>query len=93
MFIALHQLGILTALSCADSPLPTLYAISAMGTKICIYAKPRDGRLAPRRIPSDSEELLDVAPKERWNYDILEADGIEKFKAIVEEIKQGCAAL
>ena len=93
MFIALHQFGIPTALSCADSPLPTPYTISAMGTKICIYTKPRDGRVAPRRIPSDPEDLVDVTPKECWNYDILKEEGIEKFKAIVEEIKQGSAAL
>jgi len=36
---------------------------------------------------------VDVAPRERWNYDILKEDGVQRFQAVVEEIKQGCAAL
>ena len=76
-----------------DCPLPILYAISAMGAKLCFYSQPRNGQLTPRRILSDSEVTVDVAPRERWNYDILKEDGVQRFQAVVEEIKQGCAAL
>ena len=38
-----------------DCPLPILYAVSAMGTKLCFYSHSRNGRLTPRRIPSGPE--------------------------------------
>lgn len=34
-----------------------------------------------------------MAPQERWDCDILKEDGEKKFKSMVEEIKQACAAL
>ncbi|KAI8995688.1 hypothetical protein BD414DRAFT_249661 [Trametes punicea] len=76
-----------------NCPLPTLHAVSAMGTKLCFYKQPRNGRVSPRRIPSDPEMMVDVAPRERWDCDILEEDGVQRFQAVVEEIKQGCSAL
>ena len=64
-----------------------------MGTKLCFYTgKTCDGQLA-HRIPSDPEFAVDIAPRERWNYDILEEEGVQKLRAIVEEIKGGCAKL
>ena len=93
MLIASYPFGMPIVLGYVDCPLPTLYAVSAMGTKICFYSKPRDGLLTPRRIPPDPDLILDVAPIERWAYDILEEDGIQKFQAVVEEVKQGCATL
>ena len=37
--------------------------------------------------------MVDIAPRERWNYDVLEEEGVQKLQAIVEEIKGGCATL
>lgn len=91
--IVFHPFEILTALGYTDCPLPTLYAVSAMGTKLCFYSKLRDGTVTPTYIPSDPRLLLDVAPKDRWDYDILEEDGAQRFQAVIEEIKQGCASL
>jgi hypothetical protein len=34
-----------------------------------------------------------TAPKERWDCDVLEEEGENRFKTMVEEIKQACAAL
>ncbi|KAF8269231.1 hypothetical protein EI94DRAFT_1725584 [Lactarius quietus] len=34
-----------------------------------------------------------MAPQERGSRDILEEEGEKKFKSMVEEIKQACAAL
>jgi len=93
MLIASHSVGVLTILGHTDCPLPTFYAVSAMGTKLCFYSKPRDGRLTPHRIPPDPDLMLEVVPNERWDYDILEEDGVQRFRAIVEEIKRGCATL
>ncbi|KAI6118732.1 hypothetical protein EDD16DRAFT_1831821 [Pisolithus croceorrhizus] len=76
-----------------DCPLPTLHAVSAMGTKLCFYSQPQDGLLTPRFILPDLELLVDVAPKARWDCDILEDDGAQRLQAVVEEIKQGCANL
>ena len=76
-----------------DCPLLTLYAVGATGTKLCLYSKPRDRPLIPRRILLDPDLILDAASTERWDYDILEEDEVQKFQAVVEEAKQGCATL
>jgi hypothetical protein len=33
------------------------------------------------------------APPERWDCDILEEEGEKRFKSVIDEIKQACAAL
>ena len=93
MLIALYPPRMLTVLDYIDCPLPTLYAVSAMGTRLCFYSKPRNGRLTPHRIPLDPDLMLDIAPRERWDCDILEEGGVQRLQAVVEEIKQGCSAL
>lgn len=75
-----------------DCPIPTLYAASAMGTKLCFFRKDRDGLVTPPFICSDTAAEVDVAPKERWDCDILEDDGAQRLQAVVEEIKQTCAS-
>ena len=35
----------------------------------------------------------DTAPLERWNYDILTADGGARFCVVVNEIIEGCNGL
>lgn len=37
--------------------------------------------------------MNDTAPLSRWAYDILESEGEEHFRQLVEEIKIECAAL
>ena len=73
----------------ASVTLPSkLIGISAMGTRFAVYEyTPQNRRLIPSRIMPHPDFINDTAPKERWNYDILEADGEAKFKAIVAEIK------
>ncbi|KAI5990345.1 hypothetical protein EDC04DRAFT_2815087 [Pisolithus marmoratus] len=75
-----------------DCPIPTFYAASAMGTKLCFYSKDRNGLVTPPFICSDHNALVDVAPKERWDCDILEDDGAQRLQAVVEKIKRGCAS-
>jgi hypothetical protein len=77
----------------ADCPIPTLHAISAMGTVLRFYSvdtRLPNARVIPPSIPCDSD---DRAPKETWNLDVLTVPGEQKLCAIVEEIKQACAAL
>ena len=68
--------------------IPRLYGVSAMGTRLSIYEYTKaTNTLFPPAITFDRNALNDVAPKERWNYDLLDADGEEKFKAMVADIK------
>ena len=39
------------------------------------------------------EGVMDLAPQEYWDCDILEEEGEKRFKSMIEEIKRGCAAL
>ena len=34
-----------------------------------------------------------MTPQERWDCDVLEEEGEKRFKSMVEDIKQACAAL
>ena len=60
-----------------------------MGTQFCFYNQP----IVPLRIPAHSELETDTAPEPRWDCNILEAEGEQRFKRVVDEIKQGCAVL
>ncbi|KAF9503564.1 hypothetical protein BS47DRAFT_789130 [Hydnum rufescens UP504] len=76
------------------APLPVLYGISAMGTKLCFYElekAPR--RLTPQRIPRDREFTNDVAPQERWDCDVLEANGEQRLRALATQITEACERL
>jgi hypothetical protein len=55
----------------------------------------RDQPIEPRPIPVRPELRFDTdtTPQERWDCDILEDEGEMRFKSVVEEIKQACAAL
>ena len=64
-----------------------------MGTRLCFYRKHRDSPIVPPGIPSHPDYDSDPAPRARWDCDILEEEGIQKFQTMVEEIKQGCAGL
>ncbi|KIM37625.1 hypothetical protein M413DRAFT_76874 [Hebeloma cylindrosporum] len=74
-------------------PLPKLYAISAMGTKLCFYTAENGRAIIPPRIVADDQLVTDTAPVERWDCDVLEAEGAARLKALVHEIHQACAHL
>jgi len=76
-----------------ECPLPILYGVSAMGTRLCFYEKHRDGPIEPPRLPAHPELETNAAPQERWDCDILDDEGGRRFLSMVEEIKQACAAL
>lgn len=63
-----------------------------MGTRLRFYRVPKDGPLPPLPINPRPGFETDIAPKECWDCDILEEEGMRRFQAVVDEIKQGCAS-
>lgn len=64
--------------------------------KLCFYSldtRGNDAEIVPAAIPHHTTRINDTAPATRWNYDILEAAGEERFREMVEEITAGCVAL
>lgn len=75
-------------LNCPDHPLRKIYGISVMGTRFAVYEYMRvTNRIAPPSIPRDPDIVNDVAPKARWEYDLLDPDGGAKFRSIVAKVK------
>ncbi|KAF8228267.1 hypothetical protein L208DRAFT_1404198, partial [Tricholoma matsutake] len=77
------KLGLLSAREEAKKTLifKFLNAVSAIGTKLCFYTAD-DRVITPPRIQ-----------RERWDCDVLEAEGAAPLKAIIHEIQQTCAQL
>lgn len=73
-------------------PLSKLRGVSAIGTKLCFYTAD-DRTITPPRIVADDQFTIDTAPRERWDCDVLEAEGAARLKAVVHEIQQACAQL
>lgn len=74
-----------------DMKIPVLHGVSAFGTKIAFYTYDcQTGRLEPGSIATDLHTLIDTAPKEWWQYDILEQEGADKFRETVAAVKQMC---
>lgn len=74
---------------CVDNPrVPILHGVSAFGTKLAFYKYHKDTtRLEPSRIVPDLNVLNDTAPREWWSCDILEEEGANRFRAVVDEVK------
>lgn len=69
----------------------TLYGLSAIGTKLCIYtADKQTGRLLPKQNPSSLEFVTDTAPIDRWDIDIMTPEGEERLWQVVSDIKSMC---
>lgn len=66
-------------------------AISAFGTKICIYEYNRENEvISPEYIEEDNKIMKDVAPKSRWNIDILNREDGYMLHNVFMEIKHEC---
>ena len=74
-------------------PLDTLNGVSAFGTRLAFYAYDKQTRILPSRISPDSERETDTAPLDRWDCDILEDEGGQRFQDLVAEIKTKCDQL
>lgn len=88
---------------CADyaivrcpSPLDTLHAVSALGTKVCFYSpstNEEQAEIIPIAIPPHPTRVTDTAPADRWNYDVLQPEGAQRLLDVVAEIKAKCEDL
>ncbi|KAH9023583.1 hypothetical protein EDB83DRAFT_1989775 [Lactarius deliciosus] len=72
-----------------ECPLP-VHAVSAFGTGLCFYKmyhnQPIERTDSP--IPAPPKRATGTVPQECWAFDILEKEGEEKFKSVVEEVKE-----
>ena len=76
----------------ATCPLPTLHAISAFGTKLCLY-KTCPGHSDPSYILADPRLDIEtkgkkLVPEECWQTDILDKDGERVVKGVAQDIKE-----
>lgn len=78
-----------------DCPIPTLYGISAFGTALCFYTlnTALGSAIDPPFIPADLNYVTDIAPRDRWQDDVLGTGGEAKLRWVVEEIFQACSTL
>ncbi|KAG2005563.1 hypothetical protein CC2G_001958 [Coprinopsis cinerea AmutBmut pab1-1] len=71
----------------------SLPGVSAFGTRMAFYHYDRDtNRVEPPPILRDPEILNDVAPKDRWDADLLTQDGAERFRQVVERARDAALA-
>jgi hypothetical protein len=69
--------------------IPKLYGISALGRQLSYYTYDKDsGVVEPAPLPDNPYLLIDTAPVERWDTNIMQEEGRTKFLTMVEEIKQ-----
>jgi hypothetical protein len=74
--------------------IPKLYGISAIGRQLSYYEYNKaSGRIVPDALPDSSAIVMDTAPVERWNTNIMEPEGYDTFVRIVEEVKRMTFAL
>jgi hypothetical protein len=73
---------------------PRLPGISAFGTHIAFYEYvAATNTLTPPTIAPHPIFLNDVAPADRWNYDLLEANGIDRMRQVAQDVVAMCQAL
>jgi hypothetical protein len=64
-----------------------LYGIGALGSKLAYFTlEAETGRISPPFLPQKNW-YLGESPISRWDTDIMEEDGFEKFVAVVNEVK------
>jgi hypothetical protein len=74
--------------------IPKLYGVSAIGRQLSYYIYERaSGNVEPVALADSPSAVVDTAPIERWDTNIMEEEGRVKFLAVVEEIKQMVATL
>ncbi|RPB20247.1 hypothetical protein L211DRAFT_792471, partial [Terfezia boudieri ATCC MYA-4762] len=65
--------------------------INAMGTRICVYTMERNtGEILPEAILDSPTRVTDTALAERWSYDVVQSEGEDVVRGIVDEVKKMC---
>lgn len=74
--------------------IPVLHGVSAFGTRLCFYRyDARSQELTPHRILAHPTLVTEFAPTDNWNCDLLQADGAQRLKQVVEEVKEMCSQI
>ncbi|KAF8515596.1 hypothetical protein BDD12DRAFT_811098 [Trichophaea hybrida] len=74
--------------------IPILYGVSAIGNKLCFYKYTKaTGDLEPELIPSNARRVIDTAPINRWDVDILTPQGEQRLLEVVGHVKGMCAQM
>lgn len=77
----------------SSAAIPTLHAVSAFGTRLCFYSAQEGGPIIPPTIILDPDLLVDTAPMDRWDCDLLDDDGAIRLKEVVNKIRNQCENL
>jgi len=73
---------------------PRLHAISVFGTHLAFHElNAATGAFTPPGIVADPILLNELAPADRWGFDVLEADGIARMHQVAQDVKAMCEAL
>ena len=84
--------GFVSIIDGGNLVIPKLYGISAMRSRFSVYEYTKETNiLLPPPIARDVMFVTDVAPADRWNYELLEENGELKTKTIFVSIKEMCA--
>ena len=79
--------------------IPTLYGVSAFGTRVAFYEYDRATRdIQPTQADgcacaeqkTVNQPAAEVAPIERWDSDVLEKEGADRLKDIARRVKDMC---
>ena len=63
---------------------PKLVGISSIGTQFCVYTFTTETRiLKPKLITPDPDIVNDIAPEDRWAFDVLNDEGEAKLRQMV----------
>ncbi|KAJ3318122.1 hypothetical protein HDV06_000802 [Boothiomyces sp. JEL0866] len=78
----------------SKSPLDTLYVISAIGNKCCVYKKLRGGSVEPPLVyPTDNSRVENLAPSSFWDLDIYTKDGRVRLANLFHDLRSQCLNL
>ena len=69
-----------------------LYAVSALGTKLCFYsldAKDDGAENMPRAIPRYPTRLNDTEPANGWDCNLLVPAGERRLREVMHKVKDG----
>ena len=74
-----------------DIEIPILHGLCAIGTKLCFYEYTKDTQeLEPVPIPDHATRIVDLAPRDHWDFDVLTPKGERKFRGVIGDIKRMC---
>lgn len=74
--------------------IPKLYGISAIGRQLSYYEFDlASNRITPDALPDSFAIVTGTAPQERWDTNIIDSEGYDKFMRTVEEVKRMTFAL